>query len=105
MQMLQNAKVMWNHISLLLSRLQHHRIQMSGYWIQVVRIICVPFGNGYLNFKNSMAGLCYMGNDNPCKTTEIGSIKLRNHDGSTRILRDVRYVPKLKKNLISLKAL
>ena len=43
-----------------------------------------------------------MGNDNPCKTTRIGSFKLRNHDGSTRILRDVRYVPKLKKNLISL---
>jgi len=46
-----------------------------------------------------------MGNDNPCKTAGIGSIKLRNHDGSTRILWDVQYVPKLKKNLISLGAL
>jgi len=46
-----------------------------------------------------------MGNDNLWKTTGIGSIKLRNHDGSTRILRDVQYVPKLKKNLISLGAL
>ncbi|KAG6407742.1 hypothetical protein SASPL_130739 [Salvia splendens] len=46
-----------------------------------------------------------MGNDSPRKTTGIGSIKLRNQDGSTRILKDVRYVPKLKKNHISLGAL
>ncbi|KAG6385148.1 hypothetical protein SASPL_153976 [Salvia splendens] len=46
-----------------------------------------------------------MGNDSPCKTAGIGSIKLRNQDGSTRILKDVRYVPQLKKNLISLGAL
>ena len=43
-----------------------------------------------------------MGNGNLLKTTGTGSTKLCNHDGSTRILRDVRYVPKLKKNLISL---
>ena len=30
---------------------------------------------------------------------------MRNHDGSTRVLSDVRHVPKLKKNLISLGAL
>ena len=42
-----------------------------------------------------------MGNYNTCKTVGIGLIKLHNHDGSTGILRDVQYVPKLKKNLIS----
>ena len=30
---------------------------------------------------------------------------MRNHDGSIRVLTDVQYVPKLKKNLISLRAL
>ncbi|KAF3659697.1 hypothetical protein FXO37_13856 [Capsicum annuum] len=54
--------------------------------------------------KELNGGVFYMGNDNLCKTTRIGSIKLRNHDGSTRVLRDVRYVPKLKKNLISVGA-
>ena len=34
--------------------------------------------------------------------TGIGLIRLRNHDGSTRVLTDIRYVLKLKKNLISL---
>ena len=31
--------------------------------------------------------------------------RLKNHDGSTRVLKDVRYMPNLKKNLISLGAL
>ncbi|KAL4341388.1 hypothetical protein GQ457_08G037140 [Hibiscus cannabinus] len=33
------------------------------------------------------------------------SIRLKNQDGSTRVLTNVRYVPSLKKNLISLRAL
>ncbi|KAE8692180.1 putative ROP-interactive CRIB motif-containing protein 6 [Hibiscus syriacus] len=51
------------------------------------------------------AGVVYMGNDNACKTVGIGSIRLKNQDRSTRVLTDVRYVPSLKKNLISLGAL
>lgn len=46
-----------------------------------------------------------MGNDSPCNTMGICSIRLKNHDGSTRVLSDVQYVPNLKKNLISLGAL
>ncbi|KAE8732040.1 F-box/kelch-repeat protein [Hibiscus syriacus] len=34
----------------------------------------------------------------------MSSIRLKNQDGSTRVLTDVRYVPSLKKNLISLGA-
>ena len=64
-----------------------------------------PIREWFFEFQELNGGVVYMGNDNPCKTVGIGSIKLRNHDGSTRILRDVRYVPKLKKNLISLGAL
>ena len=36
---------------------------------------------------------------------QMGSIRLRNHDELIRVLTNVRYVPKLKKNLISLRAL
>ena len=50
-------------------------------------------------------GVVYMGNDNACKTVGIGSIQLKNKDGSTRVLTDVQDVPSLKKNLISLGAL
>ena len=64
-----------------------------------------PIREWFFEFQEVDGGVVYMGNDHPCKTIGIGSIKLRNHDGTTRILRDVRYVPKLKKNLISLGAL
>ena len=43
-----------------------------------------------------------MGTDNACKTMGIGTNQLKNHDGSIQVLRDVRYVPSLNKNLISL---
>ena len=43
-----------------------------------------------------------MGNNNACKTMRIGTIQLKNHDSSIQVLTDVRYVPSLKKNLISL---
>ena len=43
-----------------------------------------------------------MGNDNACKTMGIGTIQLKNHDGSIQVPTDVHYVPSLKKNLISL---
>ena len=46
-----------------------------------------------------------MGNDDSYKTTGVGSIKLKNHDRSTRVLIGVWYVQKLKKNLVSLGAL
>ncbi|KAG6415529.1 hypothetical protein SASPL_122941 [Salvia splendens] len=64
-----------------------------------------PIREWFFDFEELNGGLVYMGNDNPCKTVGIGSINLRNQDGSTRILKDVRYVPQLKKNLISLGAL
>lgn len=43
-----------------------------------------------------------MGNDHPCKTMEIGKIKLKLHDNVVRTLGKVWYVPNLKKNLTSL---
>jgi len=61
-----------------------------------------PIRKWFFEFQELDGGVVYMGNDNPCKTVGIGSIKLQNHDGSTRILQDVRHVSKLKKNLISL---
>ena len=46
-----------------------------------------------------------MGNGDVSYITRMDSIWLRNHDGSIKFLTDVRYVPKFKKNLISLGAL
>ena len=56
----------------------------------------------FFNFTELDGGVVYLADNQPCKTAGIGSISLKNHDGSTRVLTDVRYIPKLEKNLISL---
>ncbi|KAH9679095.1 hypothetical protein KPL71_025975 [Citrus sinensis] len=61
-----------------------------------------PNKGWFSNFKELDGGVIFMGNDNSCKTMGIGTIQLKNHDGSIQVLTDVRYVPSLKKNLISL---
>ena len=44
----------------------------------------------------------FMGNNVSCKTDGIGIIKIKMLDGIVRTLMEVRYVPNLKKRLISL---
>ena len=56
----------------------------------------------FFNFTELDGGVVHLANNQPCKIAGIGSISLKNHDGSTRVLTDVRYIPKLEKNLISL---
>ena len=56
----------------------------------------------FSNFTELDAGVVYLADNQPCKIAGIGSINLKNHDGSTRVLTNVRYIPKLEKNLISL---
>ncbi|GJU74030.1 retrovirus-related pol polyprotein from transposon TNT 1-94 [Tanacetum coccineum] len=53
---------------------------------------CLKFDGGHV----------FMGNDSPCKVVGIGTIRIKMHDGVVRTLTDVRHVPDLKKNLISL---
>ncbi|KAK8926176.1 hypothetical protein KSP39_PZI018366 [Platanthera zijinensis] len=43
-----------------------------------------------------------MGNNSECRTMRIGSIRIKMFDGTVRTLTDVRYVPDLRKSLISL---
>ncbi|KAK2973983.1 hypothetical protein RJ640_013544 [Escallonia rubra] len=47
-------------------------------------------------------GMVLMGNDAVCKVMGIGNIKIKMFDRIVRTLGDVRYIPDLKKNLISL---
>jgi hypothetical protein len=43
-----------------------------------------------------------MGNDVACMIVGIGTIRIRMHDGIVRALTNVRQMPDLKKNLISM---
>ena len=59
--------------------------------------------NGWFSsFKELEGGVVFISNDNACKIMEIGTIQLKTYYGSLQVLTDIRYIPSLKKNLISL---
>ena len=64
-----------------------------------------PSRGWFSSFNELNGGGVFMDNDNAFKTMGIGSIQLKNHDGSIQVLTDVHYVPSLKKNIISLKVI
>ena len=43
-----------------------------------------------------------LGNNKSCKIIAIGSVRFKLHDGAERVIKNVRLVPDLKRNLISL---
>ncbi|KAG8479124.1 hypothetical protein CXB51_029837 [Gossypium anomalum] len=56
-------------------------------------------------YSSVEGGVVRMGNDSSSKVISIGTVKIRIHDGTIMTLSDVRYVPDLQKNLISLSIL
>lgn len=70
----------------------------------VIFHVC-PERDWFSNFKNLDTGVALMGNDHLCHILGIGTIRIKIFDGIVRELKDVRYVPALKKNLISVSVL
>ncbi|CAJ2662759.1 unnamed protein product [Trifolium pratense] len=56
----------------------------------------------FTTFRSGSFGFVYLGDDKACAITGIGQIKIAMDDGGVRTLTDVRYIPELRKNLISL---
>ncbi|KAH0714096.1 hypothetical protein KY284_007001 [Solanum tuberosum] len=56
----------------------------------------------FATYESVGDGVVLMGNNASCKVFGKGTIQIRMYDGVVRTLTDVRYVPDLKKNLISL---
>ena len=61
-----------------------------------------PLKDYLSNYHETDEGRVIMGNNVVCKIVGIGNVNLKLHDGTIRELREVRYVPELKRNLISL---
>ena len=61
-----------------------------------------PNINWFQNFNNRETGTVYMGNNHSCTIQGIGNISLKLHNNKICTLTNVRYVPGLKRNLISL---
>jgi hypothetical protein len=58
--------------------------------------------NWFSTYQSIDDGVVFMGNDFSCKIVGVGSVQIRMHDGSVRTLTDVRHVPELRNNLVSL---
>ena len=50
-------------------------------------------------------GSVLMGNDASCRTVRMGNIRVKMFDGVIKTLCDVRHIPDLRKNMISLRTL
>jgi hypothetical protein len=57
--------------------------------------------NWFSTYKSIDDGVVFMGNDFFCKIVGVGRIHIKMHDGTARMLTDVRNVSELRKNLIS----
>jgi hypothetical protein len=59
----------------------------------------------FSDYVQSHAGEVVIGDGSTCEIIRIGSIYIQVHDGGIKKLIDVRFVPKLKRNLICLSTL
>ncbi|KAG8491535.1 hypothetical protein CXB51_014880 [Gossypium anomalum] len=64
-----------------------------------------PNRDWFITYEIVSEGVVLMGNNASCKISGVGTIKVKMFDGVVRTLSDVRHVPELKRNLISLSAL
>ena len=56
----------------------------------------------FATYQSIDGGKVLLGNNAVCKVIRIGSIRIKMYDGIVRTLSDVRHIPELKKNLVSL---
>lgn len=67
--------------------------------------ICIN-RNWFSSYKSMPKGdVVRMGDNTPCDIEGIGSVQIKTHDGMTRTLKNVRYIPGMSRNLISLSTL
>ncbi|XP_075499116.1 uncharacterized protein LOC142537491 [Primulina tabacum] len=61
-----------------------------------------PNKDWFETFNESNGGQVMLGNNKSCRVNGSGTIRLRLSDGTEKLLHELRYVPELKRNLISL---
>ena len=61
-----------------------------------------PVKDYFEDLEQKEYGIALLGNNKACKVHGIGTIRPRMFDNREMLLQDVRYVPELKRNLISI---
>ncbi|KAG8500185.1 hypothetical protein CXB51_004397 [Gossypium anomalum] len=64
-----------------------------------------PNRDWFTTYETVSEGVVLMGNNASCKIAGVGTIKVKMFDGVVRTLSEVRHVPELNRNLISLSTL
>ncbi|KAG8472960.1 hypothetical protein CXB51_035039 [Gossypium anomalum] len=82
------------------SKVSEERILDSGCTFHMS-----PNRDWFTTYETVSEGVVLMGNNASCKIAGVGTIKVKMFDGVFRMLSDVRHVPELKRNLISLSTL
>ncbi|KAL0440731.1 UNVERIFIED_CONTAM: Retrovirus-related Pol polyprotein from transposon TNT 1-94 [Sesamum radiatum] len=61
-----------------------------------------PNREWFTPYRSGNSGSVYLGDDRCCNIISVGDARIKMYDGTIRTLSDVRHIPDLKKNLISL---
>ncbi|KAL0453639.1 UNVERIFIED_CONTAM: Retrovirus-related Pol polyprotein from transposon TNT 1-94 [Sesamum latifolium] len=61
-----------------------------------------PNREWFTSYKSGNSGSVNLGDDRCCHIVGVGDVRIKMYDGTVRTLCDVRHIPELKKNLISL---
>jgi hypothetical protein len=60
-----------------------------------------PHRKHFLDYVQGDFGQVHLGDDAPCKIVGMGKVKIKQSNGNQWLLKEVRHVPYLRKNLIS----
>ena len=76
----------------------------KGKWVLDSRCTfhMYPFRSYFTEYQEFDGGRVMMRNNSICRIIGIEDVSLKLHDGSIRVLKQVRHVPDLKRNIISL---
>src|SRR4051812_21383383 len=74
----------------------------SGLWIQAALGTSTPNKDLFEELCDQDGGSVLLGSNKACKIADVGSMRFKLHDESIRLLIEVKYVPDLKRNLLSL---
>ncbi|XP_071932870.1 uncharacterized protein [Coffea arabica] len=105
-----SAKAMWDKLKALYMKKTVENRQYLKQSLYMLRMsedsgcsyhMC-PNRDWFSTYEPTEGGVVLMGNNAVCKVVGKGTIQIKMYDGIVRTLTNVRHVPDLKKNLISL---
>jgi hypothetical protein len=76
---------------------------ISEYWVVDSRASfhATPHRKNFLDYVQGDFGQVHLGDDAPCKIVGMGKVKKKQRNGNQWLLKDVRHVLYLRKNIIS----